>query len=240
MYHDLASLWPLVSPPENYADEARHWREALRAHLGPGRHRLLELGVGGGNNLSHLTSDFDATAVDLSDGMLENSRRLNPGVEHHVGDMRTVRLGRTFDAVIAHDAITYLVSEDDLRAAFATAFVHLRPGGVFVCAPDWYRETFANPHASVHGPRGTDPEVTYFQFTHDPDPSDTQAETIYFFAIRRGGAVETVEDRHVQGIFPLATWLRLMSEAGFDVAKRPYPVHPDGHAAWLLTGVRRA
>ena len=97
MYHDLAHFWPLMSRPEDYAGEARHWREALREHLGAGRHQVLELGVGGGNNLSHLTPDFDATAVDVSDAMLENSRRLNPGVTHHVGDMRTVRLGRLLE-----------------------------------------------------------------------------------------------------------------------------------------------
>ena len=67
MYDELAHLWRLISPPEDYADEARYWRDALRAKLGSGRHEILELGVGGGNNLSHLTSEFQATAVDLSE-----------------------------------------------------------------------------------------------------------------------------------------------------------------------------
>ena len=111
MYGDLAELWPLISAPEDNAHEASYWRRALRSKLGPGRHSLLELGVGGGNNLSHLTDDFDATAVDLSPGMLVHSQRLNPSVEHHVGDMRTVRLGRKFDAVIAHGAIGYMLTE---------------------------------------------------------------------------------------------------------------------------------
>jgi SAM-dependent methyltransferase len=213
-YSDLARLWPVVSPPSHYAGEARHWRDAIRSHLGPGRHHLLELGVGGGNNLSHLTSEFDATALDLSDAMMANSRRLNPAVAHHVGDMRSARLSRTFDAVIAHDAISYLTSEDDLRRTFATAAAHLRPGGLFVCAPDWYRETFA-PTASAHGPRGEDPEVTMFEHAFDPDPADTTIQV------------------------PLATWLHLLDGAGFEPGRRPYPVHPDGREAWLLTGVLR-
>lgn len=238
MYTELAHLWPLMSAPGDYADEARHWREALRAHLGPGRHRLLELGVGGGNNLSHLTAEFDATAADLSGAMLANSRRLNPSVEHVVGDMRTLRLGRRFAAVIAHDAISYLTSEDDLSATFATAAAHLAPGGVFICAPDWYRETFRTS-ASAHGPRGSDPEVAMFVHSFDPDPSDTTIEQVYLFTLRRGREVEVVEDRHVLGIFPLATWMRRIEDAGFVSGKRPYPVHADGHEAWLLTGVLR-
>ncbi len=242
LYTDLAALWTLVSPPEGYAAEAVHWREALRAHLGEGRHHLLELGVGGGNNLSHLTDDFDATAVDASEAMLVNSRRLNPGVTHHVGDMRSVRLGRTFDAVVIHDAIGYLTSEDDLRRTFETAAAHLRPGGLLVCAPDWYRETFEGPRASLHGPRGSvegGPSVTFLEYAYDADPADTTMQVVYVFLVHRGAEVEVVEDRHTLGLFPRGTWLARMEEAGFTVGRRPYPVHADGHEAWLLTGVCR-
>ena len=125
MYNDLAYLWPIISPPEDYTEEAGYWRRAIRETLGEGRHHVLELGVGGGHNLSHLTADFQATAVDVSPRMLEISRTLNPDVEHHLGDMRTVRLGRTFDAVLIHDAVSYMLTEDDLRATFATARAHL-------------------------------------------------------------------------------------------------------------------
>jgi SAM-dependent methyltransferase len=236
MYGDLAHLWPPVSPPEGYAAEAVHWRAALRAHLGPGRHAILEFGVGGGNNLSHLTADFDATAVDLSEGMLAHSRRRNPGVAHRVGDMRSVRLGRRFAAVLVHDAVSYLTSEDDLRATFATAAAHLEPGGVFVCAPDWYRETFDGPRVDVHGPRGPDGAFTMVEYAHDPDPSDTTIEVRYVFFLRSGGRVAIETDRHLLGLFPLATWMRLLGEAGFAAEKRPYPVHADGHEAWLLVG----
>lgn len=56
--------------------------------------------------------------------------------------MCTVRLGRTFDAVLVHDAVMYLTTEDDLRQAIATTYVHVRPGGVAVFAPDYVSETF--------------------------------------------------------------------------------------------------
>ena len=59
--------------------------------------------------------------------------------------MRTVRLGRTFDAVLIHDAIGYMTTEADLRAAFETAETHLRPGGVFITSPDFFREDFRDP-----------------------------------------------------------------------------------------------
>ena len=56
--------------------------------------------------------------------------------------MRTVRLGRTFDCVFVHDAVCYMTTEHDLRAAIATAAAHCRPGGVVLMAPDYVRETF--------------------------------------------------------------------------------------------------
>ena len=67
---------------------------------------MLELGSGGGNNASHLKAHFQLTLVDLSPAMLAVSRALNPECEHLQGDMRTVRLGRRFDAPTDHIAFT--------------------------------------------------------------------------------------------------------------------------------------
>ena len=131
MYDDFAHLWPLISHHSDYEFEAKHWRNALTAELGERRLRILELGVGGGNNLHHILysgcdgerSDsaacngphmlgsyprHDAVVVDLSAKMLENCARLNPTVNSHIGDMLSVRLAEKFDAVLIHDAVCYL------------------------------------------------------------------------------------------------------------------------------------
>ena len=50
LYGDLAWLWPLMSPPEHYADEAGYWLQALRERLPAGKRRILELGCGGGTS----------------------------------------------------------------------------------------------------------------------------------------------------------------------------------------------
>ncbi|MCB2155241.1 class I SAM-dependent methyltransferase [bacterium] len=236
MYSDLAKYWPLISAPEDYAPEAAFWLAALRDHLGPGKHALLELGVGGGNNLSHFAAEFDVVAVDLSAEMLVHSRRINPSVEHHVGDMRTVRVDRTFDAVIIHDAINYITTEDDLLTTFRNAFDHLRSGGIFITSPDFTCETFHPPFVEHTTRRNAETELTYLEYTHDPDPADTAIETIFFFIIREQGQVHTVEDRHTTGLFPHAMWLSLLERAGFEASTREYPVHDDERQAWLFVG----
>jgi hypothetical protein len=106
-YSDLAEWWPLISPPEEYVEEAAFAASLLRMADPPTR-TVLELGSGGGNNAFYLKHEFEMTLVDLSDDMLAVSRELNPECEHLQGDMRTVRLGRTFDAVFLHDAIDYM------------------------------------------------------------------------------------------------------------------------------------
>lgn len=239
MYSDLAYLWPLVSPPEEYAREAACWRRALRDKLGPGRHRILELGAGGGHNLSHLAGEFEATAVDISEPMLAHSMRLNPGVDHRVGDMRTVRLGRTFAAVLIHDAINHMLSEEELGAAFLTAAAHLAPGGVLITAPDDFRETFRGPRICHRTHSDGETELTYFEYTHEPDPAGATLETVMVYMIRRQGRLRIEHDRFLTGLFPRATWDRLLHEAGFPaVEERRCTGTGEDHEHWLLVATR--
>ena len=239
LYTEFAHYWRLMSPPEEYAREARFWRDAIQDRLGPGRHRVLELGVGGGHNMSHLTGAFEFTAVDLAPVMIEQARLLNPHVEFHHGDMRTIRLGRAFDVVLIHDAISYLHTEDDLRAVLATACAHVREGGLFITSPDYLRETFRVPAIECRSRTEGRTEFTCFEYTYDPDPSDTAVETLMWYLIRQDGGPPRIEqDRHTCGLFSLADWERLIGEADMRFEKAPYPVHEDGRESWLLLGLR--
>ena len=215
-YGELAEWWPLISPVEDYAEEARYLGDLLSA-AGPSVREVLELGSGGGHCAHHLTQRFTFTLVDLSDRMLDVSRRLNPGSEHIQGDMRTMRLGRTFDAVLVHDAIDYMTTEDDLRQALETAVVHCRPGGVAVFVPDHTREMFA-ASADHDGSDSADGRgVRFLEWSWDPDPADTWTQTDYAFVLReRDGSTRVVHESHRCGLFDRATWLRLLAEAGFD------------------------
>ena len=128
LYTELAEWWHVMSAPADYAEDAALYRDALE-DLGGGKvETLLELGSGGGNNASHLKHHYHLTLVEPSDRMRARSEELNPECLHLPGDMRTVRLDKTFDAVFIHDAIGYMTTESDLRAAIKTAFLHCRPG----------------------------------------------------------------------------------------------------------------
>lgn len=239
LYSDLAYLWPIISPPHEYGEEAGYWRRALQRKLGPGRHQILELGVGGGHNLSHLTRDFQAAAVDLSPQMLQLSMTLNPDVDHHLGDMRTVRLGRTFAAVLVHDAISYMLTEKDLKATLETAKGHLRPGGVLLIAPDWVRESFPGSRVLHWSREQGEVAVTVEEYLHDPDPADTEIESIFSYTIKENGSVRLERDTHTMGLFPKDLWTQLMEEAGFSVEILNLSVNEGGYGGLLFLGVLR-
>lgn len=215
-YGDLARWWPLISPPAEYAEEAAYAATLLSSASIPVRD-VLELGSGGGHNAVHLKARFAMTLVDLSPEMLNVSRRLNPECDHHQGDMRTVRLGRTFDAVFVHDAVAYMTSEADLRQAVETAFVHCRAGGIALFVPDHIAETYeaATDHGGSDDASGRG--VRYLEWAWDPDPADTWTLTEYAFLLRDAdGSVRAVHETHRTGLFGRAVWLGLLADAGFD------------------------
>lgn len=222
LYRDLADWWPILSTPEDYAEEAEIYRQALLAASEIQITSLLELGSGGGNNASHLKSYFQLTLVDRSPEMLAVSQALNPECEHLQGDMRSVHLGRLFDAVFIHDAVVYMTTEDELRQALTTAYEHLRPGGAALFAPDYIRETF-RPVTEHGGHDRGRRSLRYLDWTWDPDPADSSYEFFMVYVLREDDRViACIPDMHQAGIFSRADWLRLMTEVGFEARALPF------------------
>jgi len=219
LYAELAPWFHLLTAPEDYAVGAEHSLWVLTETIGAPPATILELGSGGGNNASHMKANARLTLTDLSMQMLDLSRGLNPECEHIQGDMRTLRLdGRTFDAVFAHDAISCLTTEADLRAAIETAWVHVRPGGAALFEPDHVLETYADAtdHGGHDGDAGDPRALRYLQWRRDPDPSDTWYVDEFAYLLRDGeGPPSVVMDVHRLGLFPRATWLGLLAETGF-------------------------
>jgi SAM-dependent methyltransferase len=217
LYRDLADWWPLISPPDQYAQEVLYLGAVLSSAAAIPVREVLDLGSGGGHVAVHLTDRFDVTLVDISAEMLAVSRRLNPRCLHLLGDMRTVRLDRNFDAVLVHDAVDYVTARDDLARVIQTAYVHCRPGGIAVFVPDYVSDDFQE--CSGTGGGGSDAagrQASFTERTWDPDPSDDWVQAEYEFILRGAdGAVQVIRETHRLGAFSRRTWLRLLTGAGF-------------------------
>jgi trans-aconitate methyltransferase len=238
LYSELADWFHLLTAPEDYEEEAAEIVRLAEAS-GDGELRtLLELGSGGGNNASHLKHRFECTLTDVSEAMLELSRSLNPECEHLAADMRTLRLGRSFDVVLVHDAIVYMTSSADLRAVFETAFVHTRPGGVAIFIPDCTRET-AVERTRHGGHDGPGRSLRYLEWTHAPDPDDDTLEVDYVVALREGDApLRVVQDHHVEGVFAHDDWLEWLRATGFQVSAHALAVEEAAEGWTAFVGRR--
>ena len=231
LYRDLADWYPLLTPVGDYAEEAAFYRRLFETHCQRPPRSLLDLGSGGGHNVAHLKATLTCTLVDLAPAMLALSRRLNPECEHVEGDMRSIRLGRAFDCVLVHDAVSYMASRADLQAAITTAFEHTASGGVAMFQPDFVAETFkpgTDAGGSDRGGRG----LRYLEWRWATDAGHETYVTDMAYLLRdESGAIEVVHDRHVMGLFSRTAWLERIAAAGFEPLAVPFE-----HSSYRDTG----
>jgi SAM-dependent methyltransferase len=216
LYSELVPWYRLIDPCADHLAEATSYKNGFERAGMPAEATLLDLGAGAGHNAYFLVDRFRCTLADLSPDMSRLSRELLPQCEHVLGDMRSLRLNRSFDAVLVHDAVMYMTTEGDLSAAIETAFVHTRSGGAAIFAPDCVRETFRD-HTEMLSEDDGRRCVRGLEWSWDPDPSDDTTMVEYAFLLRDGADVKAVHDRHLEGVFSRATWRRLLEAAGYRV-----------------------
>lgn len=117
---------------KDYAAEVEYLDRLLQRHAVSGR-ELIEFGSGTGKHGRLLAQrGYRVTGIERSAEMVARAERA-PGFESRQGDIREVRLGREFDAVLSlFHVVSYQTTNSDVQAVFARAAEHLRPGGLFV------------------------------------------------------------------------------------------------------------
>ncbi len=132
-----ADQYDLLYGDKDYSAECDLIESVFR-HNGGTLRSILDLGCGTGNHAIPLAErGYQVTGVDRSEEMLCHARlksvALSKPPSFVAGDVRSVHLDRTFDAVLMMFAVLgYQASNDDVLAALFTARQHLRPGGLFV------------------------------------------------------------------------------------------------------------
>jgi SAM-dependent methyltransferase len=218
LYKDLAWTWPIISPPKHYIKESEEIKKAILKYSKIPVNTLLNLGCGGGHVDWVLKKYFKMTGIDISKNMLSLAKKLNPEVTYLRGDMRKARLHKKFDAVLIHDSINYMNTKKDLKAAFKTGYVHLKPGGVFITFVEEHGCLKQNKIHYSHRQKGNI-DITFIEHYYDPNPKDTTFENTFIYLIRKNKNLEIHTDRHLGGIFPLNTWYCLLREVGFKVKR---------------------
>lgn len=208
-----AQFYDLLYQDKDYAAEAEFVGDLLARHA-PGAQRLLELGSGTGRHAIELASNgFSLLGVERSAEMLECAQEraaqassdIRDNIEFIQGDIRDIQLDQTFDAVIAlFHVVSYQTSAEDLRATFATAQAHLKPGGIFLfdC---WYGPTVLSEGTEVRVKRIEDDTIAVTRIA-EPElkPAESCVDVHYtiFIENKADGQIRQVcETHHMRYLF---------------------------------------
>lgn len=168
VFDAYACYYDLLYRDKDYAGEAEYVAAHIREHL-PQAKRILELGCGTGGHAEHLARmGFSVHGVDMSEAMLARAEARKAALPVDVaarlsfdmGDVRNVRTGDTYDAVISlFHVMSYQTSNEDLQAVFDTANVHLNTGGIFLF-DFWYGPAVLIQKSDVRVKRLEDDEIS--------------------------------------------------------------------------------
>lgn len=215
-YDALADLYDLQY--QSYRDDLHFYTRLADDYGSP----VLELGAGTARVSAALArAGHEVLALEPSEEMIVRGKgRLEAAgletVHYHRGDMRTVRLGRTFPLVIAPFNTlmhAYTLSEQD--AAFQTVREHLEPGGRF--AFDLYTPTFSELDVLRLEPEWRElagPESDLFLLqTHDADAQ--LLTTHYFLDIVEDGILKRQRSTLTQRYYHRFELERALGQNGF-------------------------
>lgn len=199
VFADYSKYYDLLYRDKDYAAEARYVHELVQRHH-PAARSMLDLGCGTGRHAQLLAQHgYTLAGVDLSEEMLKVARESNPGLSFAQGDVRSVRLGKTFDVVASlFHVMSYQTTNADLRAALDTIREHLAPGGLFVfdC---WYGPAVLTSRPETRVKRLEDESIHVTRLAEPVlHPNDNVVDVNYHVLIRdkHSGAVNELRETH--------------------------------------------
>lgn len=249
VFDEYARFYDLLYKDKDYAAEARFIHDTLIAQ-GPRPRRLLELGCGTGRHAVELARlGHEVTGVDLSPGMVAQATaraaqlsELRGALRFQAGDVRSVRVGEKFDAVLSlFHVMSYQTSDADLRAAFATAAEHLPPGGLFLF-DFWHGPAVLADPPVVRVKRLGDDMIEATRLAepvHDPARHQVVVNYHVFLKNRRTGAISEVREAHPMRYLFLPELTQFLGAAGLAVIssgawRSARPLGPDAWYGWVV------
>jgi len=211
VFSDYAPYYDLLYRDKDYKAEAEYVANLIR-EFNPEAQNILELGSGTGIHASLLARmGFSVHGIERSREMYTRSLALSDKQNSKYGrltftqgDIREIRLDKSFDAVIAlFHVISYQTTNKDLLDTFATASHHLKPGGIFIF-DIWYGPAVLTQRPEVRIKRMSD-EIIEVTRLAEPvlHPSENRVDVNYhiFVRDRSTGTVKELKETHKMRYF---------------------------------------
>ena len=207
VFDGYARYYDLLYRDKDYAAEARHVHDIIQKHAS-GARSILELGCGTATHAIHLAAmGYSIHGVDRSHEMLAAAtngiQKAGPETASLIrlteGDIREVRLNDRFDVIVAlFHVISYLPTNDDLKAALKTAQTHLKPGGIFLfdC---WYGPAVLSDPPVVRVKRMEDNTTSVVRIAEPVmHPNENLVDVNYQIFIRKKSCsrIEVLQESH--------------------------------------------
>ena len=227
-FDSYARYYDLLYRDKDYKAEADYIAALIRRYR-PDAHTILELGSGSGLHAILLSQKgFKVQGVERSEEMMrlaEKKLKKQPnsktsGLVFTQGDIRSIRLGKSFDAVIAlFHVISYQTTNEDVIAAFQTAREHLNPGGLFIFDV-WYGPAVLTQRPEVRIKRMADEKIEVTRLAEPMlHPNENLVDVNYhvFVRDRATGAVKELKETHVMRYFFRPEIEIIAVQSGFSV-----------------------
>lgn len=226
--------YDLLYGDKHYAQEAAYVHRLLKCAGIPENASLLELGSGTGRHAALLAGigyhvvGVERSAAMLAQAMARAAAKESPSFAE--GDVRSVRLGRKFAAVISlFHVVSYMTTDDDLFAMIDTIGEHLDPGGRFLF-DIWFTPAvlWQRPESRIKKAEDEHTKVTRFANSEIDFPSNIV--TVHYTTVtedKQTGEIVTQEEAHPMRHFGLPELRLILARSGLTL---------DFAEAWLTGG----
>ncbi|MDZ7960050.1 MAG: class I SAM-dependent methyltransferase [Aulosira sp. DedQUE10] len=207
VFANYARYYDLLYRDKDYIREVQFIHQLIQTYA-PEALTILELGCGTAKHAALLAKEsYEIDGVDFSQEMLLKAENrisqlptdVSSKLKLFHGDIREVRLNRTFDVVLSlFHVISYQTKNEDLLATFATVKEHLKPGGIFIF-DIWYGPAVLSEPPEVRVKRLEDAEI-YVTRIAEPEiyPNENLVDVNYqiFIQDKSSDAVEEIRETH--------------------------------------------
>lgn len=223
VFNEYARYYDLLYRDKDYAGETDYINGLIRLCC-PDARTVLNLGCGSGRHDRCLTEmRYAVTGVDLSEEMLAAARHsagTSKDLEYHHGDLRSIRLEKTFDVVISlFHVMSYQQTNADLKASFTSAGRHLKAGGVFIfdC---WYGPGVLTDRPGVRMKELQDENISVTRIAQPvmhPNENAVDVNYTVFIRDKQTNSVQEVRETHRMRYLFLPEVRQMLADEGFEL-----------------------